>query len=161
MVQFNCSHQHILLSEFSVFNPKIPFTLAIPSGGICNKEQILIVGVMLERIRKLPEISITSDDGTELFHVQINKAEDTIYRWAAINQTITEKHGKVNDHTTIDLEEPFTMVITCDEDGWVLKINSDPSYPNYFHIDDPASATKVKLSGDMRVTYVGIGDESK
>lgn len=104
-----------LQSDYSQFNPKIPFNMAVPPGGICSLGKILIVGVMKSKVRKMPEFFIMNDEGDELFHVQINKKEDVIYRWGALNTTIIEKHGTPGDHTTIDYEEPFTLTIRWDQ----------------------------------------------
>ena len=100
-----------LASDYSQFNPKIPFNMAVPPGGICSIAKILIVGVMPSKVRKMPEFFLMNDEGDELFHVQINKKEDVIYRWGAINKTIIETHGTPGEHTTIDYEEPFTLTI--------------------------------------------------
>ena len=164
-----------LESDYSQFNPKIPFNMAVPPGGICSLGKILIVGVMKSKVRKMPEFFIMNDDGDELFHVQINKKEDVIYRWGALNKTIIETHGTPGDHTTIDYEEPFTLTIRwnqlhmlkiktyndfrCDEDGWTVAENKEPIFQSFLHIVDPTTMTKLKIKGDVIVTYVGIGDE--
>ena len=98
-----------LASEFSQFNPKIPFSMAVPAGGICSTAKILIVGVMPSRVRRPPEVVVRNAAGDDLFWVQVNKAEDAIYRWGAINGTVVERHGSPGEHTTIDYEEPFTL----------------------------------------------------
>ena len=103
-----------LESEYAQFNPKIPFDMSVPPGGICSQAKILIVGVMKSKVRKMPDFFFMNEEGDELFHVQINKKEDVIYRWGAINNTIIETHGSPGDHTTIDYEEPFTLTIRWD-----------------------------------------------
>ena len=115
-----------LASDYSQFNPKIPFDMAVPPGGICSLAKILIVGVMPSKVRKMPNFFLVNDEGDELFHVQINKKEDVIYRWGAINKTIIEKHGIPGDHTTIDYEEPFTLTIRWDY--FLMSLKSKPSY---------------------------------
>ena len=49
----------------------------------------------------------------------------------------------------------------CDEDGWTVAENKEPIFQSFLHIVDPTSMTKLKIKGDVIVTYVGIGDESR
>ena len=47
---------------------------------------------------------------------------------------MTDKQGTPNEGTTIDYGEPFQMTIKCDDDGWILQINTELAYEHFFHL---------------------------
>ena len=133
-------------SEYSQFSPDIPFAIGFPKEGICNTQKILIVGVVPE-------------NGNEPFHLMIDKADNVIHRWGMVDGEMVGKQGEPGDGTTIDYSESFTMTVTCDDDGWVLNVNTELGYPHFFHIFSPLNVTRFEISGDVVITFVGIGDE--
>ena len=51
------------------------------------------------------------------------------------------------------------MTIKCDDDGWMLHVNTELGYPHFFHLFDPLNVTSLDVSGDVLITFVGIGNE--
>ena len=133
--------------------------MGFPEGGICGNQKILIVGVVAENVKTSPEFILKTDNGNEPFHVMINKKDNVINRWARVDGVMEEKQGEPFDGTTIDYSEPFTMTIKCDDDGWILQVNTELSYPHFFHIFSPRNVTGFEITGDVMITFVGIRDE--
>ena len=146
-------------SEYSQFSPDIPFTMGFPKEGICNKQKILIVGVVPDTVKDNPEFILKTDNGNEPFHVVIDKSDNVVYRWGTVDDGVAVKQGEPEDGTTIDYSEPFTMTVTCDDDGWMLKVNTELAYPHFFHLFSPLNVTGFEILGDVVITFVGIGDE--
>ena len=89
----------------------------------------------------------------------INKDDNALYRWGIVDGVEKQTQGKLNEGTTIDYGEPFTMTIKCDDDGWMLHVNTELGYPHFFHLFDPLNVTSLEVSGDVLITFVGIGNE--
>jgi hypothetical protein len=147
------------ISEYSEFSPDIPFVMGFPKQGICNTQKILIVGVVPENVKTNPEFILTTDNENEAFHVMVDKKDNVIYRWGLVDGEVKERKGTPDDGTTIDYSEPFTMTIRCDDDGWMLTVNTELGYPHFFHLFSPVNVTGFEITGDVMITYVGIGDE--
>ena len=133
--------------------------MGFPAQGICGNQKILIVGVVPESVKENPEFILKTDNGNEPFHVMIDKTDNVIYRWGLVDGVVQEKQGIPLDGTTIDYSEPFTLTIKCDDDGWILQENTELSYPHFFHIFSPLNVTGFEITGDVMITFVGIGDE--
>ena len=134
-----------ICSEYSQFSPDIPFAIGFPGEGICNTQKILIVGVVPQTVKNNPEFILTTENGNEPFHVMIDKADNVIYRWGMVDGEMVGKQGESGDGTSIDYSEPFTMTITCDDDGWVLNVNTELGYPHFFHIFSPLNVTGFEI----------------
>ena len=147
--------------EFSQFSPDIPFEIGFPLQGICGDQKILIVGVVPEGVKTDPEFILKTNNGNEAFHVMISKADNVIYRWGLVDGVKQAAQGEPLEGTTIDYNEPFTMIIKCDDDGWVLQVNTEQNYPNFIHLFSPLNVTGFEITGDVMVTFVGIGDEGE
>ena len=50
--------------------------------------------------------------------------------------------------------------IECDEDGWVLSVNSEPSYPTFFHPFSPSLVQNLMIKGKIEISYIGFGSKS-
>ena len=133
--------------------------MGFPEQGICNTQKILVVGVVPETVKNNPEFILKTDNGNEPFHVMIDKTDNVVYRWGLVDEEVKGKQGEPNDGTTIDYSEPFTMVIKCDDDGWMLKVNTELGYPHFFHLFSPLNVTGFEITGDVMITFVGIGNE--
>jgi hypothetical protein len=112
-----------------------------------------------ENVETNPEFILTTDNENEAFHVMVDKKDNVIYRWGLVDGEVKERQGTPDDGTTIDYSEPFTMTIRCDDDGWMLKVNTELGYPHFFHLFSPGNVTGFEITGDVMITYVGIGDE--
>ena len=51
--------------------------------------------------------------------------------------------------------------ISCDEDGWVVRVEGELAYPHFFHFYPIENITSVLVKGDFIVNFLGFGDESK
>ena len=51
--------------------------------------------------------------------------------------------------------------VSCDEDGWVLKVNKEKDYPTFMHVIQPSEIETINVLGDIEISYIGFGDESK
>ena len=51
----------------------------------------------------------------------------------------------------------ITIRFGCDEDGWMLSVNTEPPYPHFFHQVTVANIALLKVSGDAEISYVGFG----
>ena len=38
------------------------------------------------------------------------------------NQTVVGQQGQPGEGTTVDMEEPFVLSLSCDPDGWILQV---------------------------------------
>ena len=47
--------------------------------------------------------------------------------------------------------------ITCDEDGWGLKVNDEKPYDVFFHVTRVSDIRQIRFTGQAIVSYVGIG----
>ena len=45
----------------------------------------------------------------------------------------------------------------CDEDGWMVKVNDEPTYPHFFHQVSVATIKRLEISGQADISYVGFG----
>ena len=150
-----------VVSEFAQYSPKIPSLLPVPQD-FCIKEGTIAMAVGIIHSDK-PESSadfvFKTDDGDEAYHVEISLGLNTVYRYAVQNGTFSDIHGNINDDTTIDLDEPFTIKMHCDGDGWVAKINEEKSFLHFLHVVPFQDITQLEVSGDLDVSFLGIGDE--
>ena len=55
----------------------------------------------------------------------------------------------------------FLFRLSCDEDGWVYRANTEEEHPNFFHVIQPVEITTINVFGDVEISYIGFGDESK
>ena len=51
----------------------------------------------------------------------------------------------------------FLVRFGCDEDGWMLSVNTEAPYPHFFHLVPLANIALLKVSGDADISYVGFG----
>ena len=49
--------------------------------------------------------------------------------------------------------------IGCDEDGWMVKVNDEPTYPHFFHQVIVPNIQGLEISGQADISYVGFGPE--
>ena len=47
--------------------------------------------------------------------------------------------------------------VGCDEDGWMVKVNDEPTYPHFFHQVSVANILGLEISGQADISYVGFG----
>ena len=47
--------------------------------------------------------------------------------------------------------------ITCDEDGWALKVNDEAPYDVFFHVSRISDIREIRVTGQAIVSYAGIG----
>ena len=47
-----------------------------------------------------------------------------VIRWSVDNLTTVGHQGKAGDGTSVDMEEPFLLSLSCDDDGWILQVLS-------------------------------------
>ena len=47
--------------------------------------------------------------------------------------------------------------VGCDEDGWMVKVNDEPTYPHFFHQVSVANIQRLEVSGQADISYVGFG----
>ena len=47
--------------------------------------------------------------------------------------------------------------ITCDEDGWGLKVNDEKPYDVFFHVTRISEISQIRFTGQAIISYVGIG----
>ena len=51
--------------------------------------------------------------------------------------------------------------MSCDSDGWVLKVNNENDFPTFFHIIQVQEIQSIDVFGDVEISYIGFGGESK
>ena len=96
--------------DATLYSPKIPASLIIPSAGICGDDQkILLVGTIPEDSKDFPEIIITGPNDTEALHVKIGVIEEVVWRWAVLTNVPVSTVGTAGDGTTIDYDKPFMI----------------------------------------------------
>ena len=102
-----------LASQFSQYNPKLPFKMKFPGPDFCgdNNQKLMIVGRIPEDGKELPEFAFLSEGIDEAFHLQIDPDNEFLARWAVVANVTTSVIGEPGDGTTIDRDEPF--VIRC------------------------------------------------
>lgn len=93
------------------FNPKIPFFLPIPEGGICEGDlKVVIVGNIPTDGKTYPEFVVKGPGPRdEAFHVMIGLEEETVWSWGVNNGSMEGQQGEAGEGTTIDVEEPFVL----------------------------------------------------
>ena len=99
-----------LLSDQSIYNPKLPLTMKFPGPSFCenNGHILMIVGEIPEKIRNDLEIIFLTQNSTEPFHMQVDLKQNYIKRWGGFND-LTEVAGTPYEGTTIDYDEPFML----------------------------------------------------
>ena len=104
-------HCAVILTGDKEFNPKIPFFLPIPEGGICEGVlKVVIVGNIPTDGKVYPEFVVAGPGPRdEAFHVMIGLEEETVWRWGVNNGTTEGQQGEAGEGTTIDAEEPFVL----------------------------------------------------
>ena len=150
-----------VVSEYSKYSPKLPAVLPIPTD-FCTKEGTIAMAVgkiLSDKQKSSADFVFKTNDDDEAFHVQVALGNNTVYRYALKNGTYSEIFGKNNDDTTIDLEEPFILRIACDGDGWVAKVNDEKSFLHFLHFIPFDKITTLEITGDIDVSFVGIGNE--
>ena len=45
-----------------------------------------------------------------------------VFRWSVDNLTTVGHQGEPGDGTSVDMEEPFLLSLSCDGDGWILQV---------------------------------------
>jgi len=152
-----------LASEFSVYNPTLPMVMKFKGVSFCddNREQMMIVGKIPADSELRPEIIFRGNGTDEAFHFRIDVDAEFVERWANRDNTTVGKQGNPGDGTSIDRDEPFVIRISCDTDGWVVKSNKEKDYPTFLHIIQPVEILDIQVLGDVEISYIGFGDDSK
>ena len=145
------------------YNPVIPASLSFPGKRFCSKNtKLLTIGSIPLNVRKVPAIIIATENGeNEGIHINLNLKKQVIERYTLLNGTKSEIGGTPGDGTSIDFEEPFVLNLSCDDDGWILEINNDPVYLTVLHTVPLESLTLIKVTGDIIINFIGIGDKGK
>ena len=116
--------------------------------------------ILSEKTKSSADFIFKTIDNDEAFHVQIALGDKTVYRYAIRNGSYSEVFGKPNDDTTIDLDEPFIVRISCDGDGWVAKVNDEKSFLLFLHVVPFSEISRLVVSGDVDISFLGIGNET-
>ena len=152
-----------LTSENAFYSPKLPFSMKF-NAALCSLEEysLTIIGRLTsDKPGTSGDIVFATDSGDEALHVQISLHEQVIYRYAFFDREIKNKFGAPGDRTTIDLNETFSLKITCDADGWIVKEGPKvPNYPHFMHQIPVENITAVELTGSMDISFVGFGNKS-
>ncbi len=74
-----------------------------------------------------------------------------------INGIKSEVAGATGDGTSIDFDEPFTLNLSCDQDGWNLQVNTELPYDSVLHAVSLENLTVIKVTGDIVINFIGIG----
>ena len=84
-------NQITLESEFTFYNPRLPFSMNFPGPEFCgdNGDIMMIVGIVPEKSRKLFEVVYRAEGLDEAFHVAIDIPQDVIKRWG-VAENITQ-----------------------------------------------------------------------
>ena len=45
-----------------------------------------------------------------------------MFRWSVDNLTTVDHQGEPGDGTSVDMEEPFLLSLSCDDDGWIIQV---------------------------------------
>ena len=117
----------------------------------------MIIGSIPSQAKSIPAISIAENTVTEGLHININLKKNMIERYSVINGTKSEVAGATGDGTSIDFDEPFTLNLSCDQDGWNLQVNTELSYNSVLHAVPLENLTVIKVTGDIVINFIGIG----
>ena len=124
-------------SKYSRYNPPVPYKMSWPDGFCDGAQKLLLVGNVVKDHRrpKLPEIFLQGEkEEYHVLHLALNPEKELISRWptklffsplcrwAVDNGSVVEQQGEEGEGTSIDLEEPFVLSISCDPDGWILQV---------------------------------------
>ena len=117
----------------------------------------MIIGIIPSHAKSIPAISIVENTVTEGIHININLKKNMIERYSVINETKSEVAGATGDGTSIDFDEPFTLNLSCDQDGWNLQVNTELPYDSVLHAVPLENLTLIKVTGDIVINFIGIG----
>ena len=42
-----------------------------------------------------------------------------------------------------------------------MKVNKEKDYPTFMHVIQPSEIESINVLGDVEISYIGFGDESK
>ena len=157
-----------MASKYAKYNPSLPLVgktaMSFPvDWDFCgdNSLNLMIVGKIPSEATEMTQFVFRAGDWDEAFRVKIDPDQEVIQRWGVFNNVSTKVAGDPFDGTTVDRDEPFVVRISCDQDGWVLKINSEDNYPHFFHILPQTTITTLDVTGDVEISYIGFGPDSK
>ena len=117
----------------------------------------MIIGSISSHAKSIPAISIAENTVSEGLHVNINLKQKMIERYSVINGIKSEVAGATGDGTSIDFDEPFTLNLSCDQDGWNLQVNTELPYDSVLHAVSLENLTVIKVTGDIVINFIGIG----
>ena len=161
-IEQNVESNISVVSDLTKYNPKLPTNMKI-SADFCTKDEtfLLAVGrILSEAEDSKASFIFKTIDGNEAFHVEIALGLNTVYRYAVVDNSYSTIYGGPFDGTTIDFEEPFTIKIACDGDGWVAKINDERSFLHFIHVIPFDEVTTLTVEGDLAISFLGIGDQN-
>lgn len=121
----------------------------------------MIIGNIPKTVRSVPALLVASNMSNEGIHINLNLKNKVIERYSVVNGTKSSIDGLPGDGTSIDYDEPFVLNLSCDQDGWILQINNEPSYLTVLHAVPVDNLTEIRVTGDIVVNYIGIGDKGK
>ena len=121
----------------------------------------MIIGYIPKTVRSVPALLVASNMSNEGIHINLNLKNQVIERYSVTNGTKSSIDGMPGDGTSIDYDEPFVLNLSCDQDGWILQINNEPSYLTVLHDVPVDNLTEIRVTGDIVVNYIGIGDKGK
>ena len=148
-----------LVSDYTIYNPRLPFSMNFPGPQQCDGEQkLMIVGQISSSMRKFPEIILHGTaSGDESFHILLDVEQKYIQRWSVLQGVEQLMEGKPFEGTTIDFDEPIILTLRCDDDGWSLQVNAELAYEHYLHIIPTTNVTRLEIKGDIQTSFVGFG----
>ena len=121
----------------------------------------MLIGNIPKTGKTVPSLFIASNMSNEGIHINLNLGKKVIERYSVTNGTKSNIDGKPGEGTSIDYDEPFVLNLSCDQDGWILRINNEQSYQTILHAVPPDNLTMIWITGDIVINYMGIGDKGK
>ena len=106
-----------LLSDTSVYDPALPFTMKFPPDFCSGSEDVLmVVGSVPESSKQPFQVIFPAAAPDEAFHVLLDLDSDVVQRWGFADNQTQEFQGEPFEGTTIDRGEPFMLrlvPLTC------------------------------------------------
>ena len=150
-------------SPYSKYNPPMPAKIPFPGPDFCQNPDttLKIIGKLIsDKRNSYGHIAFETDGQNEAFHVKISLFDNVVYRHSLFNNSETTQ-GFPGDGTSLDLMEPFLILISCDEDGWVFQEEgADQDYPHFLHQVPLDEITQLHIYGSLEITYAGFVDKA-